>query len=192
MPNILRETVNGLRAVAIEDELLMKREIFLTTEVNSASMNRLMLQIMFLEREDSKKEIKLYINSPGGEVISGLAMYDCLSMIKAPLTTICIGTASSMGAILFLAGKKRLMLPHSWLMIHDPSYGTNDIGGKKPHEIQQELDQLNETKDILAGIIADKIGKSMEEVCAVTEKDSFFSAEQAIDFGLATGMLMKL
>ena len=75
MPNILRETVNGLRAVAIEDELLMKREIFLTTEVNSASMNRLMLQIMFLEREDSKKEIKLYINSPGGEVISGLAMY---------------------------------------------------------------------------------------------------------------------
>ena len=84
------------------------------------------------------------------------------------------------------------MLPHSWLMIHDPSYGTNDIGGKKPHEIQQELDQLNETKDILAGIIADKIGKSMEEVCTVTEKDSFFSAEQAIDFGLATGMLTKL
>ena len=84
------------------------------------------------------------------------------------------------------------MLPHSWLMIHDPSYGSNDIGGKKPHEIQQELDQLNETKQILAGIIADKIGKSLEEVCAVTEKDAFFSAKQAIDYGLATGMLTKL
>ena len=192
MPNILRDTVSGLRAVAIEDELLMNREIFFTAEVNSASMNHLMLQILFLEREDPKKEIKLYINSPGGEVISGLAMYDFLTMIKAPLTTICTGNAGSMGAILFLAGKKRLMLPHSWLMIHDPSYGSNDIGGKKPHEIQLELDQLNETKKILAGIIADKIGKSLEEVCAVTEKDSFFSARQAIDFGLATGMLAKL
>ena len=191
MSNIIRETANGLYPISIEDDLLMKRKVFLTTEVNPASMNRLLLQLMYLEQEDQKKEIRLYINSPGGSVTSGLAICDYIAMMKAPVTTICTGTASSMGALIFLSGKKRLMLPHSWLMIHDPSYGSNNIGGKKPHEIQRELDQLNEIREMLAKIIAEKTGKTMDEVYAVTATDSFYSAEQAIEFGLATGMMTK-
>lgn len=189
MANIIRETVRGIDVIRIEDELLANREIFLTEEVDAATSNELLKQLMILERQDSKKEITLYINSPGGEVISGLAVYDFISLMKSPVRTVCTGTAASMGAILFLAGKKRLMLPHTRLMIHDPSYSRNDIGGKKPHEIQHELDKLNETREALARIIAEKTGKTIDEVYAVTASDTFYSAEEAIEFGLATDVL---
>ena len=189
MANILKETVRGIQTVSIEDELLSNREIFLTEQVDAATSNELLKQLMYLERQDCQKEITIYINSPGGEVISGLAVYDYISMMKAPVKTVCTGTAASMGAILFLAGKTRLMLPHTRLMIHDPSYSHNDIGGRKPHEIQQELDKLNETREALARIIAEKTGKSIEEIYEVTVSDSFYSAKEAIDFGLATGIM---
>ena len=189
MANILKETVRGTDCIRIEDDLLSKREIFLTEEVNAATSNELLKQLMYLERQDCQKEITIYINSPGGEVISGLAVYDYISIMKTPVKTVCTGTAASMGAILFLAGKKREMLPHTRLMIHDPSYSHNDIGGRKPHEIQQELDKLNETREALARIIAEKTGKSIEEIYEVTASDSFYSAKEAIDFGLATGIM---
>lgn len=189
MANILKETVRGIQTVSIEDELLSNREIFLTEQVDAATSNELLKQLMYLERQDCQKEITIYINSPGGEVISGLAVYDYISMMKAPVKTVCTGTAASMGAILFLAGKKREMLPHTRLMIHDPSYSHNDIGGRKPREIQQELDKLNETRESLARIIAEKTGKSIEEIYEVTASDSFYSAKEAIDFGLATGIM---
>ena len=189
MANILKETVRGIQTVSIEDELLSNREIFLTEQVDAATSNELLKQLMYLERQDCQKEITIYINSPGGEVISGLAVYNYISMMKAPVKTVCTGTAASMGAILFLAGKTRLMLPHTRLMIHDPSYSHNDIGGRKPHEIQQELDKLNETREALARIIAEKTGKSIEEIYEVTVSDSFYSAKEAIDFGLATGIM---
>lgn len=189
MANIIKETPRGIDVIRIEDELLSNREIFLTEEVDAATSNELLKQLMFLERQDSKKEITLYINSLGGEVISGLAVYDYIEMMKAPVRTVCMGTAASMGAILFLAGKERLMLPHTRLMIHDPSYSRNDIGGKKPHEIQHALDKLNETREVLARIIAEKTGKSLEEIYAVTASDTFYSVEEAIEFGLATNVL---
>lgn len=189
MANILKETVRGIQTVSIEDELLSNREIFLTEQVDAATSNELLKQLMYLERQDCQKEITIYINSPGGEVISGLAVYDYISMMKAPVKTVCTGTAASMGAILFLAGKTRLMLPHTRLMIHDPSYSHNDIGGRKPHEIQQELDKLNETREALARIIAEKTGKSIEKIYEVTASDSFYSAKEAIDFGLATEIM---
>lgn len=189
MANIIRETVRGIDVIRIEDELLANREIFLTEEVDAATSNELLKQLMILERQDSKKEITLYINSPGGEVISGLAVYDFINLMKSPVRTICTGTAASMGAILFLAGKKRLMLPHTRLMIHDPSYSRNDIGGKKSHEIQHELDKLNETREALARIIAEKTGRSLEEIYTVTASDTFYSAEEAIEFGLTTDVL---
>ena len=189
MANIIKETVRGFDVVTIEDELLSGREIFLVDEVNAHTSDELMKQLMYLERQDSDSEITLYINSPGGEVISGLAVYDYISMMKAPVRTVCIGTAASMGAILFLAGKKRQMLPHTRLMIHDPSYSHNDIGGRKPHEIQHELDKLNETRQALAEIIAEKTGRPLEEIYSVTANDTYYSAEEAIDFGLATGIL---
>ncbi len=189
MAYILKETVRGFDRIAIEDELLSKREIFLVDSVDAHSSNELLKQLMYLEHQDSESEITIYINSPGGEVISGLAVYDYISMMKAPVRTVCIGTAASMGAILFLAGKKRQMLPHTRLMIHDPSYNHNDIGGRKSHEIQHELDKLNETREVLAKIIAEKTGKSLDEIYEVTANDTYYSAGEAIDFGLATEIL---
>lgn len=189
MANILKESSRGIEQIAIEDEFLANREIFLTDQVDADTSNMLIKQLMYLEREDPRKEVTLYINSPGGEVISGLAVYDCISMMRAPVRTVCIGTAASMGAILFLAGKKREMLPHTRLMIHDPSYGHNDISGRKPHEIQRELDKLNETREVLAGIIAEKTGKSLDEIYEVTASDTYYNSEEAIGFGLATGIM---
>jgi len=192
MANIIKETVRGIDVVNIEDELLLNREIFLVDEVNSTTSNELIKQLMYLERENSEEEITIYINSPGGEVISGLAVFDFISMMKAPVRTVCIGTAASMGAILFLAGEKRQMLPHTRLMIHDPSYSHNDIGGRKPHEIQHELDKLNETREALAKIIATKTGKSLKAIYKVTADDTYYSASEAVDFGLATEILEKV
>ena len=189
MANIIKETVRGIDVVTIEDELLTGREIFLVDGVDAHTSNELLKQLMYLERQDSDSEITIYINSPGGEVISGLAVYDYISMMKAPVRTVCIGTAASMGAILFLAGKKRQMLPHTRLMIHDSSYSHNDIGGRKPHEIQHELDKLNETREALARIIAEKTGKTLDEIYKVTADDTYYNAKEAIDFGLATEIL---
>ena len=191
MANILKETVRGIQTVSIEDELLSNREIFLTEQVDAATSNELLKQLMYLERQDCQKEITIYINSPGGEVISGLAVYDYISIMKTPVKTVCTGTAASMGAILFLAGKTRLMLPHTRLMIHDPSYSHNDIGGRKPHEIQRELDLLNEAKNVLVEIIADKTGKRIKDIEKLTANDTFYSAEEAVKFGLATGILKE-
>lgn len=192
MANILMETVRGINAVSIEDKLFEEREIFLVDQVNAETTNQLIKQLMYLERTDNTKEVTLYINSPGGDVVSGLAVYDFLTLMKSPIRTVCIGTAASMGAILFLAGDKREMLPHTRLMVHDPSYNHNDIGGRKPHEIQHELDKLNEVREALARIIADKTGKSLEDVYKVTSEDTYYNAKEAIDFGLATSLIKKL
>lgn len=189
MANILKETVRGTDCIRIEDDLLSKREIFLTEEVNAATSNELLKQLMYLEGQDTTQEITIYINSPGGEVISGLAVYDFISLMKSPVRTVCTGTAASMGAILFLAGKKREMLPHTRLMIHDPSFSGGSIGGKKSHEIRHELEKLDEVRTALAEIIAEKTGKSIEEIYDVTSDDTFYSAKEAIEFGLATGIM---
>ncbi len=191
MARIVKETVRGLDLIDLEDELLQNREIFLTDEVDADTTNGLIKQLMYLEKEDENAEITLYINSPGGEVVSGLAVYDYLTMMKAPIRTVSIGTAASMGAILFLAGDKRQMLPHTRIMIHDPSYGYANMSGKKSHEIQHELDKLNETREIIARIISEKTGKSLEEVYEVTADDTYYNAEEAVEFGLATEIIDK-
>lgn len=191
MANILFETVRGIQPIKIEDKLLQNREIFLVDAVTAETSNELIKQLMLLESEDDTKEITLYINSPGGEVTSGLAVYDYLTLMKSPIRTVCIGSAASMGAILFLAGEKRQMLPHSEIMIHDPSYRHADMGGQKPHEIQHRLDSLNETREMLAQIIANRTGKSLDEVYEVTAEDSFYKAKAAIEFGLATEIITK-
>ena len=161
----------------------------ISQEVDADTTNELIKQLMYLEMQDDEAEITLYINSPGGEVTSGLAVYDYMTMMKAPIRTVRIGTAASMGAILFLAGDKRQMLPHTRVMIHDPSYSNANMGGKKSHEIQHELDKLNETREIVARIISEKTGKSLEEVYKVIADDTFFNAEEAVEFGLATEII---
>lgn len=187
MANVILESPRGPVTVPINDKLLDQRRIFLTEAVDSASMTELIKQVMYLDsREDSGEEITIYINSPGGSVISGLALYDVLTAAKSPVRTVCIGDAASMGAILFLAGDKREMLPHTRLMIHDPSFGSMDVGGKKPHELRQEVESLDRVKRTLAGIIAKKTGKPFKEICRITANDTYFTAEEAIKFGLAT------
>lgn len=188
MAHILKETVNGINQILIEDEMLEEREIFLTDSVTDASCCELIKQLMYLERKSSTAPITLYINSPGGGVDSGLAVYDCMALMKAPIRTVCIGTAASMGSILFLAGKEREMMPHSKIMIHDPSFANLNIGGKKPHEIQQEVNSLTEAKNALCKIIAEKTGKPLEEIQEITRNDTYFTAEEAIEFGLATAI----
>ncbi len=192
MPNVLKESARGIECIRLDDELFNSRTVFLTEPVDVQTSAELIKQLMHLEHEDNESEITLYINSPGGEVISGLAVYDYISAMKAPVRTVCIGTAASMGAILFLAGDKRQMLPHTRLMIHDPSYGHNDIGGRKTHEIQHELDKLNEARESLARIIANKTGKSIRTIYKLTANDTYYSAEEAVAFGLATEILREV
>ncbi len=189
MANVIKETVRGIDIVTIEDELLLKREIFLVDEVNAQSANELIKELMFLEADNNEEEITLYINSPGGEAISGLAVYDYLTLIKAPVRTVCIGSCASMAAILFLAGERRQMLPHTRIMIHDPSFSNANMSGRKPHEIQHELDKLNEIRENIVGIIAERTGKKPEEIYEVTAEDTYYNAEEAIKFGLATEIL---
>lgn len=189
MPNLIRESVRGMESLTPEDLLFTNREIFLTTGVDSDTSNKLIKQLMILEKLDNTAEITLYINSPGGEVVSGLAVYDYIQLMQAPVRTVCIGTAASMGAILFLAGQKREMLAHTRLMIHDPAYGGGDMAGKKPHELQAYVDKLKQSQEIIAGIIAEKTGKSLEEIYEKTREDSYFNAQEAIDYGLATGIV---
>lgn len=120
--------------------------------------------------------------------MSGLAVYDYIKIMKSPVRTVTIGDAASMGAIIFLAGEKREMLPHTRILIHDPSYGHLDVSGKKSHEIQRGVDSLNKIRETLAEIISEKTYKSLDEIYGITAEDNYFTAEEAIDFGLATGI----
>lgn len=188
-PNILKETVRGIQPVAMDDVFLEKREIFLTEEIDSRTSAVLMKQLMYLEQENPEKEITLYISSPGGEVTSGLAVYDYMMLMKAPVRTVCIGTAASMASILFLGGRRREMMKHTKIMIHDPSFGYGDMRGQKPLELKQKLDGLMETRDILCGIIAERSGMEKEAVYEKTKEDCFLNAEEALSCGIATGIL---
>lgn len=192
MPNYIKESVRGMESLTPDDLLFTNREIFLTTKVDNETSNELIKQLMILEKLSDTEEVTIYINSPGGEVVSGLAVYDYIQLMKAPVRTVCIGTAASMGAILFLAGKKREMLKHTRLMIHDPAYGGGDMTGKKPHELQMYVDKLKQSQEIIAKIIAEKTGKVLDEVCEKTREDSYFNAEEAIAYGLATGIVTGL
>ncbi len=192
MTRYAKETAKGIEILTLEEVLYSSREIFLTEEVNSDTSVQLIKELMVLEKLDPTKEVTIYINSPGGEVISGMAVYDYIQMMKAPVKTVCIGTAASMGAMLFLAGDKREMLPHTRLMIHDPAFGGGNMAGKKPHELQQYVDKLKQTQDIIVDIIAQKTGKSKEEVRDTTKEDAYFNVAEAMEYGLATGIYNKL
>lgn len=191
-PRLINETARGYELFTLEDNFFRERKIFLTSMMDADSSNELIKQLMYLNQKNPKEEITLYINSPGGEVTSGLAVYDCIRMMTAPVRTVCIGTAASMGSILFLAGDRREMLPHTKIMVHDPAFGARDIGGMKPLEIQKEVDDLMNVREILCEIIAERTGRTKEEVYEKTKIDSYFRAEEAVEFGLATAIITKL
>lgn len=182
---ILKETSRGIDRISLEDKLFEERRIFFTEEVNAETSTELIQQLLCLEMLDPKKEITIYINSPGGEVVSGLAVYDVIRGLKCPVRTVCTGTAASMGSILFLAGTKRQMLPHTKIMIHDPLVAGLS-GRKRALELEKEALQLMETRAVTGGIIAERCGHTLEEVYEKTKEDCFLTAEEALEFGVAT------
>lgn len=188
-PFILEETSRGIQQINIESALMREREIFLTEEINAHTSTDLIKQLMYLEHSAPGEPVTLYINSPGGEVTSGMAVYDYLRRMRSPVTTVCIGTAASMGSILFLSGKERKMLAHTQIMIHDPSYGGGNMAGLKPHEIQEKLNFLRGVSQMLKKVIMEQTGMSKEQVDEITRTDTYYSAESALKSGIATEIL---
>ncbi len=191
-PRVLKETSHGMDICSLEDELFLNRRIFFTCGVNTDSSNELIKQLLYLDRDAPGEEITLYINSPGGDVLSGFAAYDCIRLLKSPVRTVCTGLAASMGAILFLAGEKREMLPHTQIMIHDPSYYGNGPSSEKPLEMQKRLESIMKTRERLCQVIAQRTGKDLKEIYEKTREDSFFTVQEALDFGIATGVVRSM
>lgn len=188
-PRIMRESSNGINYHFIGDEMLARREIELIGEVNSESVNSLISQIRYLAREEPGKEITIYINSPGGEVSSGLALYDVMKAVKCPIRTVCVGTAASMGAVLFAAGNHRDMLPHARVMIHDPLISRT---GGNALSLKAVSDDLMRTREITCQILAAHTGKTLEEIYEKTATDSWFYADEAVEFGLADRIIDEI
>ena len=182
VPYVIEQTSRGERSYDIFSRLLEDRIIFLGEEVNSATASLIVAQLLFLEAKDPDKEIMFYINSPGGSVTDGMAIYDTMQYVKCDVSTICVGMAASMGAFLLSAGTKgkRIALPNSEIMIHQPSAGTQG----QITDMAIHLKRLETIKRRMNQILADNTGRSVEEVTAACERDNFMSAEEAKEFGL--------
>ena len=182
VPYVIEQTSRGERSYDIYSRLLNDRIIFLGEEVTDVSANLIVAQLLFLESEDPGKDIHMYINSPGGSVSAGLAIYDTMQYIKCDVSTICIGMAASMGAFLLAGGTKgkRMALPNSEIMIHQPSGGAKG----QATEIEIAAENILKTKKKLNEILAANTGKPYETVCADTERDHYLSAEEAKEYGL--------
>ena len=186
---IIRESSCGYHLIPIQDEMLSHREVELVGEVDADSANALIRQLRYLQREEPGAWVTLYINSPGGSVDSGMALYDVMQAVSCPIRTVCVGLAASMAALLFVSGAERGMLPHSRLMIHDPLIVQT---GGSALKLKAVSDDLMETRQIIARVIAEHSGKSTDEVLAKTASDSYFRAEEAIEFGLADQIITGL
>jgi len=182
VPMVVEQTSKGERSYDIFSRLLNDRIIFLSDEVNDTTASLVVAQLLFLEAQDPDKDICFYINSPGGSVTAGMAIYDTMNYIKCDVSTICIGMAASMGAFLLSAGAKgkRIALPNSEIMIHQPLGGAK--GQASDIKIQAEL--ILRTRDNLNRILSMNTGKSIEEVARDTERDNFMTAQQALEYGL--------
>ena len=182
VPYVVEQTNRGERSYDIFSRLLNDRIIFLSEEVNDTTASLVVAQLLYLEAQDPDKEIQFYINSPGGSVTAGMAIYDTMQYIKADVSTICIGMAASMGAFLLAAGTKgkRLALPNAEIMIHQPSAGTKG----QVTDMAIHLRRLEIIKKRLNSILADNTGQSLETVTADCERDNFMTAEEAKEYGL--------
>jgi ATP-dependent Clp protease protease subunit len=187
VPTVIEQTGKGERAYDIFSRLLNDRIVFLSDEVNDATASLVVAQLLFLEAEDPDKDIYFYINSPGGSVTAGMAIYDTMNFIKCDVSTICIGMAASMGAFLLSSGTKgkRIALPNSEIMIHQP------LGGARGQatDIKIQADLILRTRDNLNRILAENTGRSIEEIARDTERDNFMTANQALEYGLIDKVL---
>ena len=189
VPYVIEQTSRGERSYDIYSRLLKERIIFLGEEVNETTASLVVAQLLFLESEDPGKDIHLYINSPGGMVTAGLAIYDTMQYIKCDVSTICIGLAASMGAFLLAGGAKgkRYALPNAEVMIHQPSGGARG----QATDIRIHAENILRTKAKLNQILAENTGKPVEEVERDTERDNFMSAEEAKAYGLIDAVITK-
>ena len=187
VPYVIEQTSRGERSYDIYSRLLNDRIIFLGEEVTDVSANLIVAQLLFLESEDPGKDIHMYINSPGGSVSAGLAIYDMMQYIKCDVSTICIGMAASMGAFLLAGGTKgkRMALPNSEIMIHQPSGGAQG----QATEIKIVAEQILKTKRKLNEILAANTGKPLEQIEIDTERDNYMSAEEAKAYGLIDNVI---
>ena len=189
VPYVIEQTSRGERSYDIYSRLLKERIIFLGEEVNDVSASVIVAQLLFLEADDPDKDIQLYINSPGGSVTAGMAIYDTMQYIKCDVSTICLGMAASMGAFLLAGGKKgkRFALPNAEIMIHQPSGGAQG----QATEIQIAAEHILRTKQKLNEILAANTGQSLETIKADTERDNFMSADEAKAYGLIDEVIAK-
>lgn len=182
IPYVVEQTGKGERSYDIYSRLLLDRIVFISGEVHDDMANAIVAQLLFLQSQDPKKQINVYINSPGGSVTAGLAIYDTMQFVKCPIATYCIGQAASMGAVLLTAGTKGLRhaLPNARIMIHQPSGGAEG----KATDIEITAKEILRLKEVLNGILAKHSGKKMVDVVNDTERDYFMSAEEAKEWGL--------
>ena len=189
VPYVVEQTNRGERSYDIFSRLLNDRIIFLGEEVNATTASLVVAQLLYLEAQDPDKEIQLYINSPGGSVTDGMAIYDTMQYIKCDVSTICVGMAASMGAFLLSSGTKgkRLALPNAEIMIHQPSAGTKG----QVTDMAIHLRRLEIIKKRLNHILADNTGRDIETVTADCERDNFMTAQEALEYGLVDKVLDK-
>ena len=189
VPYVVEQTNRGERSYDIFSRLLNDRIVFLGEEVNATTASLVVAQLLYLEAQDPDKDIQFYINSPGGSVTDGMAIYDTMQYVKCDVSTICIGLAASMGAFLLSAGTKgkRLALPNSEIMIHQPSAGTQG----QITDMALHLKRLEVVKERMNRILAENTGKSVEQVTADCERDNFMTAQQALEYGLIDRVIEK-
>ena len=189
VPMVIQETNRGERSFDIYSRLLNDRIVFLADEVNDTTASLVVAQMLYLEAQDPDKDISFYINSPGGSVSAGLAIYDTMNFIKCDVSTICIGMAASMGAFLLAAGTKgkRFALPNSEIMIHQPLGGAQG----QASDIKIHAEHILRTREKLNTILAERTGRSLEEIARDTERDNFLSADAAAEYGLIDKVIEK-
>ena len=189
VPMVIEQTGRGERSFDIFSRLLNDRIIMLSDEVNDATASLVVAQMLYLEAQDPDKDINFYINSPGGSVSAGFAIYDTMNFIKCDVSTICLGMAASMGAFLLAAGTKgkRFALPNSEIMIHQPLGGVRG----QASDIKIHADLILRTKEKLNRILAENTGNSYEKVCADTDRDNFMTAEEALEYGLVDKIMTR-
>ena len=190
VPYVIEQTNKGERSYDIFSRLLKDRIIFMGEDVNPTSASLVIAQLLFLESEDPDKEIFLYINSPGGSITDGMAIVDTMNYIKCPVSTICVGMAASMGAVLLDCGEKgkRFALPNAEILIHQPLIGGNGISGQAT-EIKIHADHMVKTREKLNKILSERTGQSLETIEKDTERDNYMTAEEALKYGLIDGIM---
>ncbi|MCI8999374.1 MAG: ATP-dependent Clp protease proteolytic subunit [Clostridia bacterium] len=190
VPYVIEQTNKGERSYDIFSRLLKDRIIFMGEDVNPTSASLVIAQLLFLESEDPDKEIFLYINSPGGSITDGMAIVDTMNYIKCPVSTICVGMAASMGAVLLACGEKgkRFALPNAEILIHQPLIGGHGISGQAT-EIKIHADHMVRTREKLNKILSERTGQTLETIEKDTERDNYMTADEALKYGLIDGIM---